>query len=178
LLICVPFRAQEYRRVVLICYYLADWDVAPAVKFLNGKAPKRRWPALAEEEVGRIVENVYLAETTTVEHVLALSDMDDPLCPEALREALHYVEQWRVAKWVTEQNCTRGTEPPTDECAVQHERLIAGIPIGLKPRSIGCGSGGTARKSGSRWRALWAGTFSELPPRVAVPIGEMHSKAW
>ena len=84
------------RRVVVTAAYLAHPSTEPAVKFLSARKQKRHWPDLPEEDLGKMVEDVFLAASG--DEIGALSCEVDPLDVDVLRTAYKHVRDWRVAE--------------------------------------------------------------------------------
>ena len=141
--------------MAIICYYHADFATEPAVKFLAGRAAQRGWPPRPAAEVARMVEDVF-AETFDADpghFLVSLCNTGDPLDEGAMRLALKYVSEWRVGAWSAVQNRTKGVEPPTVDCAVEHGRLLEAYPERVRPQGLASGSANAARMRGSRWRS-------------------------
>ena len=59
---------------------------APATKFLHVTAERRRWPSKSEEELERLVEDLFLQ--VEVDLLAHMADLEAPEDPAAAKEAL------------------------------------------------------------------------------------------
>ena len=107
----------------------------------------------------------------------SLCDLDAPHDAAAMRLALKYLSEWRVSAWAAVQNRTKGVEPPTEDCFLEHERVLETFPESVRPQALDRGSANAARMRGSRWRWLWGGSFAKLPSHDVLPVAEMWEKA-
>lgn len=169
---------KDLSHVVIISYALAEWDTEPAVKYLVAKAAQRQWPVRPDGEVARVVQDAFaLAFDANPAHVLALCDTAAPSDEEAMRTALHYVEQWRVARWSAQLNREKGVEPSSEDCFIEHARRLEAHPEHVRPRSLASGKPGAMRMGGTRWRQLWSGSYAALPSREVIPLAGIRQKA-
>lgn len=162
-------------RRALIAYVLAGYVAEPAVQFLASAGRKRRWPAKGEEQLQRMVEDVFAA--AAAEEVAHLSDLSGPLDPPACKEALRWVEEWRLATWTKTQNSDKGVAPSTATVLERLKGSLANFPEHLQPSHPGVVAEPRARTWASRWRRRWGGRYGRLPVRDEVPLEEMQSKA-
>lgn len=104
-------------------------------------------------------------------------DLDNPTDVDALRDALSYVEQWRLAEWGVTLNNQQGVAPTTDAVLA---RLFANhqqLPKAVRPRDVGDVGKGSARKWAHRWRRRWGAYYGSIGTRQEIPVDEMRAKA-
>ena len=97
--------------VILIIYTLAGYRAAPAVHFLQKAARKRKWPEKSDEDVRRLVEDMFVE--ADLEELAGMCDMEGPTDPAAMQEAVRVVEEWRAFEYVKDMNTRLGLAPST-----------------------------------------------------------------
>ena len=162
------------QRSALIVYAATGYAVGPAVKYLNGVGRRRGWPAVAEERLRAVVEELFLDADADV--LAALADEASPSDAEAMREAAPVLEEWRLATWARAQNEERGVAPSTAQLLdrLAADRLRAGHPDAY---ARGTTAVPASRKWACRFRRRWGGRFGTLPVSEGVPLAEMREKA-
>ena len=141
-------------RIALIIYVLASYKTEPAVKFLVAAGRKRRWPERSEEELESTVVDCFLKVD---EHELAaLVDEASPSDEAALREAVAYVEQWRLVEWTRALNAQQGVAPSTSAVLQRLEVRRLRVLERVRPVSRGTDAEGKSRMWALRWRRRWA----------------------
>ena len=89
---------SHQRHVAVVAYVFAGYMPEAAARFLAVDAERRRWPPKPEEELWRLVEEVFLE--TSVAELSHLCDTERPGEPTATVTAVRYVEEWRLVVWV------------------------------------------------------------------------------
>jgi hypothetical protein len=163
------------KKVIMIIYMLADLRAAPATKYLHITAQRRRWPTKSDEELDRLVEDLFLE--VDVGLLLHMSDLEAPEDPAAAKEALKYVEQWRALEHVKDLNQRLGIAPSTELVLQKLEENRLKIPEPSRPSSLGVSAEGKARMWARRWRQRWGARHGRLQIQDQVPLAEMQSKA-
>jgi len=163
------------RRVVLIAYALAGYDAEAAATFLASLGRQRCWPQKREEELSRMVEDVFLS--VDVGEFAALSDVDAPSDCVSMRLAIEYVEQWRVVAWARRLLVTAGLAPSTAAVLERFEEDRGRWPEELRPPWRGTAAEPRARAWVRRWRARWGGHFGKVRVREPVTVEAAHAKA-
>ena len=128
---------EPIRRAALAMYSLAGYNVEPAMRYLHACQRQHHWPAKSDDEVARIVEDLFLAADEA--EVDALVDTENPLDATALRCALRYVEEWAVVVDSRRLNTHRGIAPSSEAVLEQLESNRQKAPQLLRgpPRSFG-----------------------------------------
>jgi len=162
------------KHTVLVIYALADYTAEPAAKFLQNNGRKRHWPEKTEEELVAIVESYFL-EVDSAE-LADLSDINDPSDAAAMRAALVYVEQWRLAKWTARQNLEVGVAPSTESVLQRLEEQRVQLPEAVRPRAIGTAAEPRARVWAGAFRNRWGGKHARIRVRDDIPMAELRDK--
>jgi len=159
----------------LIIYSLSGYVADPAVTFLANCGRQRHWAPKEHGWLRRLVEDVF--SQADADHIATLVDLDNPADVDALRDALSYVEQWRLAEWGKTLNNQQGVAPSTDAVLTRlfanHQRL----PEAVRPRDVGDVGKGSARKWAQRWRRRWGAYYGSIGTRQEIPVDEMRAKA-
>ena len=163
------------KKVTMIIYMLADLQAPPAAKYLHITASRRRWPTKSDEELDRLVEELFLE--VDVGMLAHESDLEAPEDPAAAKEALKYVEQWRALEHVKDLNQRLGIAPSTELVLQKLEENRLKIPEPSRPSSLGVSAEGKARMWARRWRQRWGARHGRLRIQDKVPLAEMQSKA-
>ena len=161
--------------VVVILYFLANRQAEPVLMFLRSESRKRHWPTRSDEDIMEQVSDAFLA--ISLEELLALTDMEEPRDPPALREASRRYEEWRLAMWVERLNTSQGVAPPTSLVLERHARNCAALPDAAKPRARGVVAQGFARRWALGWRRRHGARHGLIPAREDIPLEEMRAKA-
>ena len=160
----------------LMIYALADCTTAPASRYLMIAARRRRWPEKEEEEVARMVEEYFLAAQP--EQLAALLDPDTTSDKNALKEAVGFVEQWRLQVEVSGLNYKQGVAPSTDAVLKRYEKNVAELSPDVRPPLRGTSDDAAARMWARRWRIRWGGKLGKIKVAEDAPSVEtMKSKA-
>ena len=166
--------APRLKAVVLAIFLLAQYQAAPAIKFLHHIGQKRSWPQKDDEELERIVEDLFLA--ADVEQLGRLVDLDEPEDSAVATEALQYLEEWRAVEFVRDANSRLGVAPSTEDILRKLEANRLQIPESLRPVSKGTATQAKARMWAKRWRERWGGCYGKLRLRDDTPVAEMQEK--
>ena len=167
--------SDSTRRIALIAYVLADYHVEPAVRFLVASGRERHWPGKLEEELATMVEDHFLEVGET--ELAAITDMEGPADGKAMKAALSYVEQWRLAEWATRLNTDKGVAPSTEALLQQLEVQRLALPELVRPDARGSVVEPRARVWASSFRRRWGGRYGRIRVREHVPLEEMMAKA-
>ena len=159
---------------LLIKYALSGYVAEPAVKYMANYARRRRWPERDEQVLAEMVEQYFL--DVDVDELTALADTADPQDAAAMREAMPYVEQWRLCVWATRLNEQHGVAPSTDSVLMRLEANRMQLPEEVRPRAVGCVADGRARKWALGWRRRWGGRHGKIRVREDVPVAELREK--
>ena len=155
---------SHQRHVAMAAYVFAGYVPEAAARFLAIDAERRRWPPRPEEELWRLVEDVFLE--TSVAELCHVCDTEFPGEPSAAVVAVRYVEEWRLVVWAR-RRCEPpvGAPPTTGAVLRQAEANRLRVPTAIRPPSLGLECDIRARLWASRWRERWEGHFGELPVR-------------
>lgn len=155
---------SHQRHVAVVAYVFAGYMPEAAARFLAVDAERRRWPPKPEEELWRLVEEVFLE--TSVAELSHLCDTERPGEPTATVTAVRYVEEWRLVVWAR-RRCEPpvGAAPTTAAVLRQAEANRLRVPMAIRPPSLGLECDVRARLWASRWRERWEGHFGEVPVR-------------
>ena len=160
----------------LIIYVEAGYVVEPATTFLANSGRQRHWPTKSEEELAEMVENLFL-EVDDMDEFANLTSKCEPSDPEAMRKAIAYVEQWRLATWVTGLNSAHGVAPTTDSVLQRKEAMRLQLPEDVRPQAVGSSSDAKARVWCRRWRLRWGARHARVRIREDVSLEEKRTKA-
>lgn len=163
------------RHSVLIVYALADYSALPAARFLSAAGRKRHWPEKSVEEMGTMVEDMFL-QVDEVE-LADLTDVHNPADAQAMASAMPYVEEWRLMSWTTMLNREKGVAPSLAAILTQAERQRLQLPEAVRPGSHGTNIEVRARVWAGAWRRRWGGRHGGLSFREDVPLDQMRAKA-
>ena len=163
------------KKVVLIIYMLAAFRAAPAIKFLELTARKRRWPEKSPEELEQLVEHLFLA--ADVAWLAHADSLDEPEDPAATKEAIKHVEEWRVFEHVKDLNQRLGLAPSTEQVLQKLEENRLKIPLPLQPVPRGATAEVKARMWARRWRRRWGARHGRLGLLDDITLAEKRNKA-
>ncbi len=167
--------------VVFSFAYRADhlqsvwYSARPAAKYLLSSGRRRHWPQKSEEELEEMVESLFMK--CDVDELADLADTQNPKDMTAMRAALPYVEQWRLAKWATQVNVQQGVAPSTESVLQQYEAQRQQLPEAVRPRAVGVPAQNSARVWAHAWRRRWGGKHGRIRVREQIPVEELRSKA-
>ena len=162
--------------MVLMIYVLAGYTTKPAAKYLIIAARKRQWPEKPEAEVMRLVGDKF-AEARHIEEVAALIDADTAPDRAALKEAIAFVEEWRLFDDTAKLNYEQGVAPSAEFLLQRYEKNIEKLPEDLRPRSRGTSSEASSRMFLWRHRTRWGGIISQIKVAEDIPVATMRGKA-
>ena len=157
---------------LLIIYSLADR--ATAVQYLVNFGRKRHWPEKSEDEVQRVVEDLFLE--VDLGHLSSLTDLENPGDAEAMKMALPYVEQWRIVAWAKGLNERQGLTPSAGSVLERLEANRAQIPEDVRPPFAGTAADDRGRQWARRFRRRWGGRHGKMRVRDLVLLPELRSK--
>ena len=163
------------KNVVLIVYVLAGYTADPAARYLATVARKRGWPDKSDDDLKRRAEDVFLGCGNRTE-LAALTSLQNPSSPEAMRVAVRVVEEWRLAQWVLRLNEQQGVAPSTALVLRRCERAFAPLPEGVRPPYLGTEAEARARMWARRWRLRWGASHGRIRVREDVPLEERRGK--
>ena len=165
------------RAAVLATYSLADYHVEPAAKYLEITVRERGWPPKSNEDMGRLVEDLFF-DADLVE-MAALVQLDDPSDAAALAVAINYVElQWRVVVFAREANLGKASAPSSERLLEKAEENRQRLPSPVRPPPVGTIAEPRGRKWAQRLRKRWDGHFRLAPEADALLTPEeIHAKA-
>ena len=161
---------------VLIMYVLAGYTADPAARYLASVARKRGWPEKSEDVLIREAEEVFLA-WGDVEQLAALTCLESPSWPEAMKVAVRVVEEWRLAQWVLRLNEQQGVAPSTALVLKRCEQAFSRLPEGVRPPYLGTEAEARARMWARRWRLRWGARHGRIRVREDVPLEGRRGKA-
>ena len=163
------------QKVCMIIYMLAAYRAAPAIRFLKVTARKRRWPERSDEDLGKLVGDLFLQ--WDLEMLVHISDLQGPEDPVAAAEAIKHVEEWRAFEYVKDLNQRLGLAPSTEDVLQKLEQNRLQIPTALRPVTRGVAAEVKARMWARRWRARWGARHGKLRILDDIPLAEIQSKA-
>lgn len=166
---------DQMRHSVLIAYTQADYEFAPATKLLAACGRQMHWPAKSEEDLVRLVEDLFL-EVDEVQ-LAALTDLGDPSDAGAVHDAMRYVQEWRLADWTARLNVEKGVAPSTDALLRQLEAQRLVLPASARPAARGTSAEASARVWISAWRKRWGARYGRVKIREDVSVDDMRFKA-
>ena len=161
-------------KVALIVYTLAGYHAAPAVRFLHTSARKRRWPGKSDEELERLVEDLFLS--ANMAEVLELCDTDRPSDPAAMQEAVRLVVEWRAVEYIEDANNRLGLAPSTALVLQKMEQNRLQVAEPVRPCGKGSAAEAKARMWAWRWRGRWGARHGRLRITEPVPLADRRSK--
>ena len=161
--------------VALIIYTLAEYVAEPAVRYLLVGWRKRRWPPIEESVLQEMFLQKFLE--VDVDLLAGLADLADPDEPHLLREAVAFVEEWKLVEWVRKVNTESGVAPGTDAVLQTMEESRNRVPVNLRPPTKGGSAHAKARIWALRWRRRWGGRHGRIRCREDIDADEMRTKA-
>ena len=162
------------QRTALIIYAKSGYIAEPAVKYLLCQARKRHWPEKPDTEVQEIVENCFLG--IDLQEFGSLTDEVNPFDPMAMKEALGYLEQWRLVVWARGANEDHGVAPSTGSLLQRFQEAAAQWPEEVRPPVPADVSQAKARMWARRWRNRWCGRFARIRVREDISAAELLEK--
>jgi hypothetical protein len=165
-----PFLAHT----ALIIYSLAGYTAAPAGKFILNAGRQRQWPDKTEEDLEKMVEDLFL--DISLEELDALTDQGSPADERAMKKALAVVEEWKLVVWAKALN-DRGLAPSTSSVLQQLDSSCSRLPAEVRPRDVGSSDQTRARMWCLRWRSRWGARHGQIRVREDISVAEMMSKA-
>ena len=162
------------QNAVLIIYTLTGCATEPVVTFLANNAKMRHWPEKSEEELISMLDE--LSHAVDVAQLAALTDLAAPTDEAAMKAALVYVEQWRLADWTRGLNAGPGVAPSTQSVLMHLEQQRGQLPEAVRPKPLGTTSDASARVWATAWRRRWGGKHGRIQIRDDVPQAELVRK--
>ena len=161
--------------MILSIYILSGYNMDAASKYLQNLGASRGWPAKAEWQLRRIVEDLFLASDN--DKLASLTRTAEPSQPRLLQNAMQYVREWNVFCWAKRLNLDRGVAPSTSMLVRQAmaegvQACAARAPIRACVRIPNW-----ARKWARRWRKRWNARIGKIRARDMVPREEARAKA-
>jgi len=118
-------------KIALIIYHMAYGVAEPVVVYLRAEARRRHWPAMDDDDIANLVVSAFYE--ADCELLIDLTDVDAPSDAGAMRIALDYIEQWRVAKETEGHNLARGVAPSTASVLQRFEERRHALPDAVRP---------------------------------------------
>ena len=163
------------RRVVLIAYGLAEYDTEASAMYLAALGRQKGWPPKPDMALTRVVEDEFLVVD---EHEFAaLVDIGDPVDLPAMRAAIAFVAEWRVAVWARRWVLSTGATVPTATVLRFYHANCSLLPEELRPSFRGAVGEKRARKWVGRWRTRWGGFYGKVPIREPLDAEGALAKA-
>ena len=97
--------------MLLAIYILSGYNMDAAGKYLQNLGASRGWPAKAQGQLRRIVEDLFLAANS--DNLASLTNIAEPSQPRLLQNAIRYVREWNVFCWARHLNLDKGVAPST-----------------------------------------------------------------
>ena len=157
------------------CMPIAVYQAAPVVPFLRATAKRRRWAAKEDDEMERFAEDLFVG--SDVDELAAMADLEEPPDAAVAKEALKYVEEWRILEHARDMNHRLGIAPSTEHILQQLEANRLQIPEPLRPPSRGTIAEAKAKMWARRWRVKSGARHGKLRVSEDVPLAEMQQKA-
>ena len=163
--------------VLLILYDVAGYDATPAQLYLEKAARERGWPPKTSAERTVVVEDAFVAAADGDANRLAgVVDLAHPTNLSAMKAAIKFHEEWRLAEWVRRPNQTRGVAPPTSLVLGRYDENVGQLPEVVRPAFAGCAAATKARMWARRWRQRWGARHGAIRAREDVPVQEIRDK--
>ena len=162
------------RNTVLIVYTLTDYTGTPAARYLWTCGRKHRWPEKTWQELEVLAEDTFLE--VDPDELAALGDMEEPSDVEAMKAALVFVEDWKLAKWTADMNRNHGVAPSTESVLQKFEEQRVALPEAVRPPSRGSAANSRDRVWVAGWRIRWGGQHARIRVREDIPTEELRSK--
>ena len=121
-----------------------------------------------------IVENCFLG--VGLQEFGSLTDEVNPFDSKAMKEALGYVEQWRLVVWARGANEDHGVAPSTGSLLQRFQEAAAQWPEEARPPVPADVSQAKARMWARRWRNRWCGRFARIRVREDISAAELLEK--
>lgn len=163
------------RNTALIIYSLTNYTAKPAARFLMVCGQKHRWPEKLEQELEVLADDLFLQ--VSPEDLADLSHMEDSTDPAAMKSALVFAEEWKLAQWTADLNAQHGVAPSTESVLQRYEEQRLAIPEAVRPRSRGTAHDVAARVWAVAWRRRWGGKHGRIRVQEDIPVEDLRSKA-
>ena len=163
----------QMREIVLIAYIHADYQTEAAVVYMRSLGRQMHWPDRSDEELERLVTDLFLA--ADVEELVQLTSESATLHPYVMESAMSYVNQWRVASWVTLQNC-KGIAPTSQAVLNEFESARLQLPGESRTPTLGLKADASTRKRLSRWRKRFGGRIGKIRAREEISADSLRFK--
>ena len=115
-------------------------------------------------------------ESVRAEPIVDISDVQEPADVEAMKVAVEYVEQWRLAQWTEGVNVAQGVAPGTEKVLEQAAKRRALLPELVRPRDLGTASETASRIWAPAWRRRCGGRVGRIRIRDDVPVADLQNK--
>jgi|NorSeaMetagenome_1021524.scaffolds.fasta_scaffold05073_4 hypothetical protein len=112
---------EVIRNAALIIYTLCDFEQLPVIIYLRGVGVSRRWATLPDDDLAKLVEELFLA--TDLTDMVALTRSGGSSDPDAMRIAMDSEREWRVVRWGMDMNAC-GVAPSTSELLCQAQSFL------------------------------------------------------
>ena len=165
----------QQQRVALILHCKAGYEASAAAAWLSGVARQRHWEARPEEEVKRLVDDLFMQ--VDEQELADLQDESNPSDQQAMHIAVRFWEEESLAVWVEDTNQRKGVAPTTDIVLERLERQRLEVPESSRPASRGVAAEVKARMWAMRWRRGHNLRHGAIPTREPLTIDEMQDKA-
>lgn len=159
--------------VLLLLYYLANYEKPVAVAYAQGLAKKTKWPSRDDEEVTVLVSDLFLAADE--EHFLDLISATEASSEEIKRArqiAVQFKADYDAAKWAKDNNVNKGVAPPSD-AVLEHiveNRSTSEFHTAVASSEYLFNHTSTGRSYVCRWRQTWGGRYGGI--RVVSDISQ------
>ena len=162
------------KQVALAIYLHAEYRAAPAIKFLQTVASKRSWPRKEDQELQRMVEDLFAA--ADMQELLGLYELEEPDDPSVVAEVIKYVQEWRPVEYVRDMNSRVGVAPSTEDILRQLEANRLQLPVQCRPESKGTAAEAKAKMWAKRFRERWGGRHGKLRIEDTMCLADMEQK--
>ena len=162
-------------RVVLLIYFLSDYDSTPACEFLRRYFMQRYGESLEEAKINTLIEDLFLQ--CDEQALAAAADRAEPTNPEALRKAESFLVDYGLHRYVRQQNLRKGVAPTT-QMVLERKHFAEHRHDGaiLQPMSHHAGHA-NGRSWAFRWRARWQVQVKALRAMEDISLADRRAKA-
>ena len=161
--------------MLLAIYILSGYNMDAAGKYLQNLGASRGWPAKAQGQLRRIVEDLFLAANS--DNLASLTNIAEPSQPRLLQNAIRYVREWNVFCWARHLNLDKGVAPSTS--MLVRQAMAEGVQVcaARAPIRACVRIPNWARKWARRWRKRWSARIGKIQAREMVSHEEARAKA-
>ena len=163
---------NEILRATIFIYERSDWNVQPAIRFLQMHGRKKRFPPLADEAATILLENHFLA----IDLVELLREPESDFEVGLFRDAERWLQEWSIVAWGYNLNMSHGVAPSTASLLEKARAVGDLLPRSIHARTRHGRPGRTARMWAHRFRKRWNAVIGKIKQNEYVPPDVLQAR--